>query len=111
MSLAAPPQPGKDDVRNLVGSHPFDGARVSNILPGLADELGIDEGDGVAIVSLRPGSLAQRLGFQPGDVITQLQRQQIDSIADLEQQLTKRQTTWIVGIRREGKTLLLQVPG
>ncbi len=111
LTLAAPPQPGKDDVRNLAGAHPFDGARVSNILPGLADELGIDEGDGVAIISLRPGSLAQRLGFQPGDVITELQRQPIAAIADLEQALATRQGTWIVGIRREGKAMLLQVPG
>ncbi len=111
LALAAPPQPGKDDVRNLVGTHPFDGARVSNILPGLADELGIDEGDGVAIVSLRPGSVAQRLGFQPGDVITELQQQRVDDIADLEQQLATRQRTWIVGIRRDGKSMLLQVPG
>jgi S1-C subfamily serine protease len=94
-----------------VGTHPFDGARVSNILPGLADELGIDEGDGVAIVSLRPGSVAQRLGFQPGDVITELQQQRVDDIADLEQQLNTRQRTWIVGIRRDGKAMLLQVPG
>lgn len=111
LPLTAPPQPGKDDVRNMTGPHPFDGARVSNILPGLADELGIDEGDGVAIVSVRPGSLAQRLGFQPGDVITELQRQRVDSIADLEQRITERQRTWFVGIRRDGKSLLLQVPG
>jgi Do/DeqQ family serine protease len=111
LTLAAPPQPGKDDVRNLVGSHPFDGARVSNILPGLADELGIDEGDGVAIVSLRPGSIAQRLGFQPGDVITEISRAPIDNIADLEQALEGRQRTWIIGIRRDGKAMLLQVPG
>jgi Do/DeqQ family serine protease len=111
LTLASPPQPGKDDVRNLVGSHPFDGARVSNILPGLADELGIDEGDGVAIVSLRPGSIAQRLGFQPGDVITEISRAPIDNIADLEKSLEARQRTWIIGIRRDGKAMLLQVPG
>jgi S1-C subfamily serine protease len=109
--LSPPPQPGKDDVRNLAGPHPLDGARVSNILPGLADELGIEEGDGVAIVSLRPGSLAQRLGFQPGDVITELQNQQVEGIAGLEQLLTARQRTWYVGIRRDGKAMIMQVPG
>lgn len=111
LTLAPPPQPGRDDVRNLAGPHPLDGARVSNILPGLADELGIEEGDGVAIVSLRPGSLAQRLGFQPGDVITELQSQRVDNIADLEQLLNGRQRTWNVGIRRDGKAMILQVPG
>jgi S1-C subfamily serine protease len=111
LTLAAPPQPGKDDVRNLAGSHPFDGARVSNILPGLADELGIDEGDGVAIVSVRPGSIAQRLGLQPGDVITEISRTPINTIADLEQSLATRQRTWLIGIRRDGKAMMLQVPG
>ena len=33
VALRAAPQAGKDDVRNLSGAHPFDGARVSNILP------------------------------------------------------------------------------
>jgi Do/DeqQ family serine protease len=111
LPLVAPPQPGKDDVRNLVGQHPFDGARVSNILPGLADELGIDEGDGVAIVSVRPGSLAKRLGFQPGDVIVEIARKPIASLEDLEKLLETRQQTWLVGVRRDGKTLMLQVPG
>ena len=34
VALRAAPQAGKDDVRNLSGEHPFDGARVANILPG-----------------------------------------------------------------------------
>ena len=51
----APPQAGRDDVRNLSGAHPFDGARVANILPGVADELGLEEQDGVVILSVRPG--------------------------------------------------------
>ena len=40
--LVPAPKPGKDDVRNLSGNHPFDGARVSNILPSVADELNLD---------------------------------------------------------------------
>jgi S1-C subfamily serine protease len=111
LPLVSPPQPTKNDVRNLVGQHPFDGARVSNILPGLADELGIDEGEGVAIVSVRSGSLAQRLGFQPGDVIVEIGRAPVASLDDLEKMLGTRQRTWIVGVRRDGKTLMLQVPG
>src|SRR5262249_4839947 len=40
VALRAAPAAGKDDVRNLSGVHPFDGARVANILPGTAEELG-----------------------------------------------------------------------
>ena len=42
-------------MRNLSGNHPFDGARVSNILPSVADELNLDETDGVVIVAVRSG--------------------------------------------------------
>ena len=54
--LRAAPQAGKDDVRNLSGAHPFDGARVANILPGTADELGIEDQEGVVILQVRPNS-------------------------------------------------------
>ncbi len=54
IALRAAPHAGRDDVRNLSGVHPFDGARVSNILPSVADELGIDEREGVVILSVRP---------------------------------------------------------
>ena len=37
LPLVAAPKPGRDDVRNLSGNHPFDGARVSNILPSVVD--------------------------------------------------------------------------
>ncbi len=111
LPLMAPPKPSRDDVRNLAGQHPFDGARVSNVLPGIADELNIDETEGVAIVSLRQGSLAQRLGFQSGDIIVEVGRQAIGTVADLERVLATRQRTWVVGIRRDGQTLVLQVPG
>ena len=60
VALAAAPQAGKDDVRNLSGNHPFDGARVANILPAVADELGLEEQEGVVILALRP-----ELGCRP----------------------------------------------
>ncbi len=74
--LLPAPKPGKDDVRNLSGNHPFDGARVSNILPSVADELNLDETDGVVIVAVRSGGVAARLDFQPGDIIVADQQRQ-----------------------------------
>ena len=109
--LAEPPQPGPDDVRNLSGSHPFDGARVMNLLPGVADELGIDETEGVAILSVQPRSYAARLRLRPRDVIVSVQERRITSIRDLEQVLQERPRVWILGIKRAGRLLNVQVPG
>ena len=109
--LAEPPAPGPDDVRNLSGNHPFDGTRVTNLLPGIADELGIDEPEGVAILSVRPRSYAARLRFRPGDVIVSLQARRISSIRDLESTLAVPTQVWVIGIKRGGRLLNLQVPG
>ncbi len=108
--LEAPPQPGKDDVRNLAGNHPFDGARVSNILPNIADDLGLDEGNGVVVLSLRPGAIAARI-FQPGDLIMQVSGQDIKTIADLEAILETRQRIWKLNFKRGDKVLELAVRG
>lgn len=111
LTLKAAPKPTKEDVRNLAGDHPFGGARVSNLLPSLADELGLDESDGVVIVSLRAGSIADRLGFRPGDVILEVGSAKIASVAELEQAVSRRQRLWNIAIRRGERVLSLQVPG
>ena len=111
MTLVAAPQPGKDDVRNLAGPHPLDGARVSNILPGVVDELGLDGTGGVVVLSVRRASTAARLGFQPGDIIAQIGNTPVTSVADLERGLAKRQRMWVIAVRRGDKVFNLQVPG
>lgn len=111
IALQAAPKPGRDDIRNLSGNHPLDGARVSNILPGTADELGIDDKDGVVILSTRDGSIAARLGFQPGDVIVQVGDDKVANVIDLERDLGHRQRIWQLGVKRGDRLLQLQVPG
>ena len=111
VALAAAPQAGKDDVRNLSGAHPFDGARVANIAPAVADELGLEEQEGVVILSLRPGSGAARIGFRPGDMIQQVGGEKIERVSELEAVLKQRQRAWLVVIKRGGQTIRLQLAG
>ena len=111
LPLVAAPKPGKDDAKNLSGNNPLSGARVSNILPSVADELNIDETEGVVITSVRSGSVAQSLGFQPGDVIVSISGKKIDNVIEAEQAVEQRQTTWQVAVKRGNRVLQLQVPG
>ena len=111
VALAPAPTPTMGDVRNLAGQHPLDGARVVNLYPPLADELGLDETDGVVVVNVRSGSIAERLGFRSGDVIATVGDKAIDSYETLEPQLKTRQRVWRMSIKRGGKLLQLQVPG
>ncbi len=111
LSLKPAPLPAKDDLRNLSGKHPLDGARVANLLPSVADEFSIDETAGAVIISVRQGSVASRYGFQPGDVIVNVGRQTIANVTDLETAIRERQRVWELGVKRGGQLLQLQVPG
>ncbi len=101
---------GALDARDLAGAHPFDGARVADIVPGTSEELGIDAEEGVAVVSVRPQSTAARL-FKPGDVILQVGRQRIATVAELESALAQRQRRWLVVVKRGTQVLQLQLAG
>lgn len=111
IALLAAPAAGKDDVRNLSGNHPLDGARVSNILPGLADEMNLDETDGVVVLSVRNGSAAQSLGFKPGDIIVAVRDVKIANVSEIEAALAQRQRLWQIAVKRGERVLQLQVPG
>ena len=111
VALRPAPRAGKEDVRNLSGAHPFDGARVTNILPGTADELGLEDEEGVVILGVREQSTAARLGFRPGDVIVQVGRTRIETVNELEAALRARQSLWQIAVKRGDRLLELQVPG
>jgi Do/DeqQ family serine protease len=111
VALLPAPKPGKDDVRNLSGNHPFDGARVSNILPSVADELNLDETDGVVIVAVRSGGVAARLDFQPGDIIVQIGDDKITDVIMLDEITRTPQRMWSVTIKRNGRLMKLQMSG
>ena len=109
--LLPAPKPGKEDVRNLSGNHPFDGARVSNILPSVADELNLDETDGVVITAVRSGGVAARLDFQAGDIIVQIGNDKITDVMMLDEITRAPQRMWSITIKRAGRLMKLQMSG
>lgn len=111
LRLAAVPQPKADEFRNLSGQHPLDGARVANISPVIAEELGLNTFEGVVIVGVVRSSISGRLGFRRGDVIVEIGRTPIKSLSDLENALARRQASWRVLIERDGRQLELRVAG
>jgi S1-C subfamily serine protease len=111
VALRAAPELGKDDVRNLSGTHPFEGARVANIIPGAGDAMGLSQDDGVVVLSVRPGSTAARIGFRTGDIIVQVGGAKIDTVNELEAQLKERRRIWQLVLKRGEQIMQLQLPG
>jgi S1-C subfamily serine protease len=109
--LVAPPAPTKGDFRNLSGNHPLDGARIANLLPTIAEDMELDIEAGVVVISVRRASVAQRLGFRAGDVITMVAGKKVDTLDDLLGHLGERKRVWEMTVNRGGRDLELRVPG
>ena len=111
LPLEPAPKPGPDDVRNLSGDHPFDGARVSNILPSVADEFGLQETEGVVIVAVRRDGVAARLGFRPGDVVVKVGQKEIFDVVTLDEVTRTSLPVWRLAIKRGGRMIDLKFRG
>ena len=85
--------------------------RVANILPATADELGLEDQEGVVIVAVKEDSTSARLGFRTGDVIVQVGRKRIETVVELEAALRARQQLWQIALKRGEQIIQLQVPG
>jgi Do/DeqQ family serine protease len=111
LALRAAPQAGREDIRNLSGQHPLDGARAATLVPAIADELGVAEEEAVVILSVRRGSPAASLGFRPGDIIVKVGRTPISSVNELERAVRERQRVWRIQVKRGDRLLQLQMAG
>jgi len=110
--LAAPPETPPRDLTLLHGRHPLTGARVGNLSPALADEIGIGPmTQGVAVVEIAPGSPAERLRLRRGDVLVALNGQAISAVGDLVAVLAEETDTWAITLRRGERTLELVIGG
>ena len=82
--VTAPDTPREEIV--IQSRSPFAGVKVGNLSPALADELRLDPGaEGVAILDVANGSLAQRFGFRRGDVVVSVNDKPIQKTRDLDQ--------------------------
>ena len=111
IALSTAPKGEASDLRNLSGQHPLDGTRVTALSPALADELGLDEDGGVVVVQVRSGSIAQRLGFQPGDIVLSIGNDRISDVTALEQAVKQRRRVWQLQVKRGTQVIPLQFAG
>lgn len=110
--LIAPPENPPRDLTEISGANPFSGAVLANLNPALAEETGIDTtASGVVVLKIRRGSVANRLQFQPGDVLLRINDQPVSVVADAKRLLSREARVWRVTFSRNGETLSLQVGG
>ena len=112
VKLAAPPDSPPRETSEIGGRNPFTGATVANMNPALAEEMGLESADpGVTIVKVKPGTIAHRLQFQPGDMILRINGRPVANVAELKAQLAATPQNWAITLRRGGETLTVSIGG
>ncbi|MCW5713983.1 MAG: trypsin-like peptidase domain-containing protein [Bauldia sp.] len=94
------------DEAVIAGRTPFTGARVANLSPAVAQELGYAGiPTGVIVLSVAPSSFASSSGLDRGDVIVAINGTTIETTAQLVELIAAGANAWQTEIIRSGRTL------
>lgn len=106
LKLEQAPETQPKDERLIDGRNPFAGALVANLSPRLAETLQMPtELTGVVIEEVSRGSPAARLGFEPRDIIVNVNGQDIVSTDSLLAIIDTEPGLWRVEIERNGQRI------
>ncbi|WGS23888.1 MULTISPECIES: DegQ family serine endoprotease [unclassified Bradyrhizobium] len=109
--LETAPDTNRDEIV-LTARSPFQGARVANISPALADELHLDAGaEGVVVTELADDGTAANVGFQKGDIIIAVNNQKIARTSDLERASKTGTRIWRITLVRAGQQINVTLGG
>jgi S1-C subfamily serine protease len=111
VSLESAPDVGRDEIL-LTSRSPFQGAKVANISPAVADELHLDaDTQGVVVIDLADDGAAANLGFQKGDIILAVNNQKIAKTADLDKAARETVRVWRITLVRGGQQINVTLGG
>ena len=83
------------------------GLRAQDLTPALADQLGLDQADGVIITDVDPSGSAAEAGIRRGDIIVELDRKAVKNANDLSKRLKASKDGALVLVRRGEATLFV----
>jgi Do/DeqQ family serine protease len=111
MPLETAPDVGRDEIV-LKARSPFQGAKVANISPAVADELHLDsDTEGVVVTEIPDDSVAGNVGFQKGDIILNVNGQKVAKTSDLEKAAGQSARVWRIVIQRGNQQINVTLPG
>ena len=88
------------------GSSVF-GLSAQDLTPEIAQQLGVEEGTGVVITDVQPGSPAARADLRRGDVILEVDRHAVEDVRDLRAKLDSADERVLMLISRGDATLFI----
>ena len=96
------------------GKPPEEGARafgltVQNLTPEIAQQLGVDEAQGVVVSGVDPAGPAQQAGVRRGDVIVEVDQHEVTDAASLQERLAAADERALLLIRRGENQLYMPI--
>jgi len=82
------------------------GMSVREITPEIVQSLGLNDDSGILVVSVQPGSSADSAGIKKGDIIKEINRSPVATLAQFSEMLQKKQTENILMLVKRGLTSL-----
>ncbi len=111
VALQTAPETPRDEIVIKSGS-PFAGAKVANISPALADEFRLEGStEGVVILDVPNGSVAERVGFRRGDIVVSVNNQAIEKTRDLDRVASEKSGLWRITVQRGGQKISVAIRG
>jgi Do/DeqQ family serine protease len=109
--LETAPDTGRDEIV-IKSRSPFQGAKVANISPAVAEELRLDSNtEGVVVTDLADDATAASVGFQKGDIIVAVNNQKIAKTGDLERATRESARLWRIVVVRGGQQINVTLGG
>ena len=109
--LEIAPDTGRDEIV-IKSRSPFQGAKVANISPAVAEELRLDSNtEGVVVTDLADDATAASVGFQKGDIILAVNNQKIAKTSDLEKATRESARLWRIIVVRGGQQINVTLGG
>lgn len=100
-AIAPPDDPPRNETV-LTGRNPLRGSKVANINPAVANELGLNDEEGVVVQEVDRRTQAARV-VTPGDVIVAVNGDKVKTVKDLQKVLNKNYTGWQFILSRDGR--------
>jgi S1-C subfamily serine protease len=111
IALETAPETARDEIV-LKARSPFQGAKVANISPAVADELHLDsDTEGVVVTEIPDDSIAGNVGFQKGDIILNVNGTKVARTSDLEKAAGQSPRVWRIVIQRGSQQINVTLPG
>src|SRR5579864_525909 len=111
VALETAPDGGRNEIA-LTTRSPFQGVKVANISPAVADEMHLDaDTEGVVVTEVADDSIAANYGFQKGDIILGVNNQKIAKTSDLEKATKESARLWRIKLMRGGQQISATLGG